>query len=157
VLLPSEQIIREHFFNKPHLSVGPTGTILRRDYFVKMGLFDTRFGVASDGFMNIRMASHSPVVILPRLFVFYRIHENQEKNNATGYLVNNFLYLRELLDSHSMPLSKRETDFLRRKLDKRHSVNLIRYLAHDRNFKHFRKIMHATSFGPLKLFSSLFK
>jgi glycosyltransferase involved in cell wall biosynthesis len=157
LMFSSSQIIRSHFFQHQHLCVGPSGTIYNRDFFRKLGLFDTRFGVSSDGYMHIRMAIESPVVILPRLFIYYRMHDNQEKNNAAGYLVNNYLFLRELLDTHSLPLSAPETEFLRRKMQKRHAVNLVKFFSQKKNLTATLKIMKATSFSPYALFLSLFK
>lgn len=157
VVRDSEKIIRDHFFERSYLSIGPTGTIFRRDFFLKLGCFDTRFGVASDSFMNLRMAIGSPVILLARLFVFYRIHEKQEQNNWNGYLVNNYLFLKELIDKCQLPLEQREVSYIQRKMQKRHAINLLKFLSLKKDLSATLNIMKATSFSPYELFFSLFK
>lgn len=153
-ILPPEQSVVKHFFNKSFLSVGPTGTIIRRDAFQKVGGFDARFGVASDNYFNILMAVRYPVVLLPRLFVYYREHLGQEKNNPEGYLINNYNLLRELFESSILPLSEEQINFQRRKLDKRLSVNLVKHLAANRSLAATQKIFAATGFNFTKLIKS---
>jgi glycosyltransferase involved in cell wall biosynthesis len=154
---PSEKIIREHFFVKPILSTGPTGTIINRENFESIGRFDTRFGVPSDMFFNIKFAARYPIVLLPELFVFYRRHDRQEINNKMDYLIYGYLYLKEIFDSVSLPISAKDLNFLRQKLEKRHAVNLLKFIYHKRDLKTFNKAMKATSFSPYALFLSLFK
>ncbi|HEY4109830.1 glycosyltransferase family A protein [Puia sp.] len=147
VCLQSETIVREHFFSRQHLVIGPTGSIFRRDRFEELGGFDTRFGVASDVFFNTRMAARSPVVLLPQLFFYYREHEGQEKNNDKGYLRFGYLSFKELMEKGGLPLKKEEIDFLSRKLQKRHAVNLTRYLLKSRDWSGFRQVMRETGFS----------
>lgn len=153
----SEKIVKEHFFVRQQLSIGPTGTIIRRDKFIAAGGFDTRFGVASDMFFNIRFASQSPIVLLPRLFVYYRIHEGQEKNSQLGYLRFGYLYLRELFNKVQLPLQKKEVAFLYKKMQKRHSVNLVKYFWKTKAYSTTRQVMKETGFSVKDFLFSFFK
>jgi len=153
----SDKIIREHFFKKHYLSIGPTGAIYNRLSFFKEGGFDTRFGVASDMYFNIKMALDGPVILLSYLFVYYREHDGQEKNNKIGYLKNGYLYLKELLEKIKLPLTNKEVNYLYRKMKKRHSINIFRTLQQTKDITLIRTVMKQTSFSYWELFSSLLK
>jgi glycosyltransferase involved in cell wall biosynthesis len=119
----SETIIREHFFKRSILSIGPTGTIINREQFEKTGRFDTRFGVPSDMYFNIRFASMSPIVLLPKLFINYRTHDQQEINNRMDYLVFGYLYFKEILEKVKLPLSEKEIKYLHAKMENKKRLN----------------------------------
>jgi glycosyltransferase involved in cell wall biosynthesis len=152
-----EKIVREHLFDRPYLGIGPSGTIIRLDKFIEAGGFDTRFGVSSDMYFNIKMASSSPVVLLPKMYFYYREHEGQQKNNEKGYLAMGYLYFKELLEKVALPLRNDEINFLRRKLGKRHAVNLTRYLLRTGSFGDVKEVMRETNFGITDIVSGYFK
>ena len=154
---PSEKIVREHFFVRPQLSIGPTGTIIKNDKFIEAGGFDTRFGVPSDMFFNIRFAANSPIVLLPLLFVYYRRHNGQEINNTMDYLKFGYLYFKELLQNIPLPLKKKEVSYLYRKMQKRHSINLVKYYWKTKDFTTTKKVMQETNFTLADLIVSFFK
>ena len=153
----SEKIIHEHFCVRQYLTIGPSGSIFRREKFMEMKGFDGRFGVASDVYFNIRMAALSPVVLLQREFFFYRIHEGQAQNNEKGYLEFGYLYFKELLEKVNLPLKKEEIAFLHRKMKKRHAVSLTRYLLKTRDWKGVRKILRDTNFTFVDILTGFFK
>ena len=151
----SEAIIREHFFIKQKLSIGPTGTIINREMFEKFGYFDGQFGVPSDMFFNIKFASTSPIVMLPKMFVYYRRHDGQEINNQMDYLHFGYLYQKELFTKVELPLLNKEITYLYKKLQKRHAVNLIKYFINTKSIGKTNKVIHKTEFSWLKIITSL--
>lgn len=151
----SEKIIQHHFFIEGCLNIGPSGCIIRRDVFEKFQGFDPRFGVASDNFFNIRLAAQYPVVLLPKEFFYYRVHDGQEIKDKRGYLQNNYLYLKELLNNVSLPVSEKEILQLHKRVDKTFSKDLIRYFIHSGNLGSIKKIMRATRFGVKDIIKSL--
>jgi glycosyltransferase involved in cell wall biosynthesis len=155
--LSSKQIVREHFFKSTHLSIGPSGTIVRRDRFMASGCYDSRFGVPSDMYFNIRFASLHPVVLLPVAFFYYREHEGQEINNRMDYLTFGYLYLKELLEKVPLPLSKKEIQYLYGKMMKRHAVNLARYCWQTKSLKAMTAVMKETKFSKNDFLIALFK
>lgn len=152
-----EKIVREHLFDRPYLGIGPSGTIIRLDKFLEAGGYDTRFGVSSDMYFNIKMASSYPVVLLPKMYFYYREHEGQQRNNEKGYLAMGYLYFKEVLDKIALPLRSDEINFLRRKLGKRHAVNLTRYLLRTGRFVDVKEVMRETNFGFTDIVSGYFK
>ncbi len=157
VCKPSDLIIKDHFFTQHYLSIGPTGAIYNRHTFEKVGGFDVRFGVASDMFFNLKMALVGPVVLLSYLFVFYRVHDGQERNNKIGYLKNGYLYLKEALEKLQLPLTTQQVNYLYRKMQKRHSVNIVRTWWQTKDFSIVRQVMKQTGFSYLDFFSSFLK
>ncbi len=154
----SKKIVRSHFFNRTYLCIGPSGTIIRRDKFEDTGGFDTRFGVASDNFFNIRLASFFPVVLLPKIFIFYREHPDQEKgNNQTGYLKYGYLYFKELIEQVPLPLTKKEIQYLNKKMIKRFAINLTKYFLVTKNLKSLKKVMKETDFKFTDIIAGYFK
>jgi len=150
------QSVYEHFFKRYHLFSGPTGTIIRRDKFEEIGGFDTRFGVPSDVFFNIKFAARYPVLLLPDLFVYYRRHSDQEINNYNDYMVYGYLYFKELLINEHLPLTQEQVAYLYKKMNKRHAITVIRYLYRTRNWREVNSIMKRTGFSYGKIFLSLF-
>jgi glycosyltransferase involved in cell wall biosynthesis len=157
VCMSSEKIVHDHFFDRQYLTIGPSGTIIRRDKFEEIGGFDTRFGVVSDVYFNISMASASPVLLLQKAFFYYREHEGQERNNEEGYLKFGYLYFKELIEAGKLPLSKSEMNFLYRKMKKRQSLNLTMYLLRKKDWTSFRQVMRETEFDFSDLLSGYFK
>jgi hypothetical protein len=155
-VMSSDKIIREHFFIKQKLSVGPTGTIINRILFEKFGFYDGQYGVPSDMFFNIKFAATSPIVLLPKMFVYYRRHEGQEINNQMDYLHYGYLYQKELFTNTTLPLQKSEVAFLYKKLQKRHAVNIIRYFFKTKSIKKTNLVIKKTAFTWLKSITSLF-
>lgn len=156
IAISSEEIIRSHFFGGADLTIGPTGSIIRTECFIRNGGFDPKFKVASDNYFNIVMAMLGDVVVLPYQYFYYRQHEGQEINNSTDYLIYNFLYNKELFDRHKLPLSVQEVNFLKRKLQKRHSVNLIKYFLKTKDIKKAVSIMNNTDYSLLNFFRAFF-
>lgn len=104
--LNSRDAVNNHFFRSPFLLVGPSGIILRTDAFKKAGYYNPGYGVPSDLYFNIKMASLYPVVILKKEFFFYRTHEGQEINNRLSYLYNTYPYMRDILKLPELPVAE---------------------------------------------------
>jgi glycosyltransferase involved in cell wall biosynthesis len=151
----SEKIIQHHFFVEGCLNIGPSGCIIRRDVFEKFLGFDPRFGVASDNFFNIRLAAEYPVVLMPKEFFFYRVHDGQEIKDKRGYLQNNYLYLKELLNNVTLPLSEKQILQLHKRVDKSFSKDLIRYFIQSGSFGSIKEVMRVTRFGLKDIVKSL--
>lgn len=156
VAVSSKQVIKDHFFREPSLGIGPTGSIIRRKYFELNNGFDTRFKVASDNYFNIQMAMLGDIVFLPYQFFYYREHDGQEINNSTSYLVHNFLYSKELFNNSNLPLANQEVSFLKRKLQKRHSINLMRFLLKTKSIKDVTSVMRSTNYSYLNFLRGFF-
>lgn len=152
----SEKVIKDHFFKEPSLGIGPTGSIINRECFEQNNGFDTRFKVASDNYFNIQMAMLGDVVFFPYQFFYYREHNGQEINNSTSYLVHNYLYSKELLDKGSLPFTSIEVSFLKRKLQKRHSVNLAKFWLKTKRIKDVNSVMQSTSYSYLNFLKGFF-
>ncbi|RYE58763.1 MAG: glycosyltransferase family 2 protein [Sphingobacteriales bacterium] len=127
--------IQKNFFHSTILNVGPVGTILRNDSFTKVGLYDTEYGVPSDMYFNIKMASNFPVVLLKEDFFFYRMHETQELNNNYSYLMHNFRYLRDALNLPQVLLNASQKKYLLRRQCYWHVRSLLVYFKDTRALK----------------------
>lgn len=109
--------ININFFHKEILAIGPTGTVLRKDAFEKIGYYKPDYGPASDMYFNLKMASQFPIVLLNEDFFYYRQHEGQEFNNKYSYLLNNYKYLKDVIDLPGFQLNadQKRTVLLRAK------------------------------------------
>jgi hypothetical protein len=92
-------------FQNSFLNIGPSGIILKRESFEKAGRYNPNYGVPSDMYFNIKMASLFPVVMLKKEFFFYREHDGQEIKNRYSYLYNNYPYIRDILKLPELPVS----------------------------------------------------
>ncbi len=104
-LIPKEAV-NKHFFRNSFLNIGPSGIILKRDAFEKAGCYNPNYGVPSDMYFNIKMASLFPVVMLKKEFFFYREHEGQEIKNRDSYLFYNYPFMRDVLQLPGLPVSE---------------------------------------------------
>ena len=125
--LDSKTALYQHFFETPYLMIGPGGTIIRREYFEKIGGFPEKYGPANDMYFNLKAACYSVVLMIPFEIYFLRKHPGQEINNAYNYLYNNYRYNRDSFDELELPLSKNEIKWLHRKNKRRFLVNIIKY------------------------------
>lgn len=103
--LESEAAINKHFFQHNFLNIGPSGIIVKKEAFEKIGRYNPNYGVPSDMYFNIKMVSNFPVVILKDQFFFYREHKGQEIKNKYSYLLNTYPYIRDILQLPELPLS----------------------------------------------------
>ncbi|MFY8003543.1 MAG: glycosyltransferase family 2 protein [Chitinophagaceae bacterium] len=127
------EVIYKHFFEKPSLMSGPTGTIQRVSFFKQQNAYPTKYGPANDMYYNLKAAING-VVFLPFEFNFYRIHEGQEINNKYSYLYNNFKYLRDALKELPLPVSKEQKQWIMNKNSRRFIVNIVKYFLKTKNF-----------------------
>lgn len=104
-LIP-EDAVNKHLFENSFLNIGPSGIMLRRDVFEKAGRYNPDYGVPSDMYFNIKMASLFPLVMLKKEFFFYREHEGQEIKNRDSYLFYNYPYMRDILALPELPVSE---------------------------------------------------
>lgn len=87
VILSPAESIRHHFFTEGFLDCGPTGTIIRRDYFERAGGFSGRRMVGDLEF-GLKIAGRFKVMLLPPALAFWRSHGDQEISIG----INNDLY-----------------------------------------------------------------
>lgn len=101
VVMEPEVSQREHFFGEGFLDCGPTGTIVRRDVFNKLGGFSGK-RMIGDTECWLKIAAQYPVMILPASLVFWRQHDGQEffvGLQTTMYLEMNLRMIEEAMAS----------------------------------------------------------
>lgn len=125
---PHETYTRE-FLKRGVLGVGPTGTIIRRDVFEKLGGFTgTRF--IGDKELWLKMAAMYPVVKISPGLIWWRKHEGQEYSigqKTNFYLENNYFLAIQSLNSPACPLNWAEKNAAIDRLNKRFVRNTLRY------------------------------
>lgn len=124
-----KEAVKEHFFREGFLNMGPGSTIMRREFFERIGHYPELYGPANDAYFHLKAAALGRIVLLDRDIMFYRIHEGQEKNNTYSYLSNNFRYQADALKELPLGLSQEEISWLSVKNKRRFTVNLSKYLA----------------------------
>lgn len=125
--------LRQHFFQKPFLVVGPGGTILRREFFERIGKYPVEFGPANDMFFNLKATCYTSVLLLPFTFMNYRRHEGQEVNNKYAYLYNNYKFYKKAVETLPLPLLPEEKAWISKKNKRRFFINILKYLKRTRN------------------------
>nr|MDQ6904714.1 glycosyltransferase family 2 protein [Bacteroidota bacterium] len=63
-LVGSREAIQYNFFQNQILQIGPSGTMLRKIAFEKVGYYKADYGVPSDMYFNLKMTATFPVVLL---------------------------------------------------------------------------------------------
>jgi glycosyltransferase involved in cell wall biosynthesis len=75
--IPSAEVLRNHFFETGILNTGPTGVIIRREAFQKIGGF-TGKRMVGDTELWFNLACHYDIVITQPSLVYWRQHDGQE-------------------------------------------------------------------------------
>jgi glycosyltransferase involved in cell wall biosynthesis len=147
VELNSKNAIHHHFFKDPFLKAGPGQTILRNDFFIKAGMYPTKYGPANDMYFNLKAASLGNTLLLNDQFLFYRRHEEQEQSNQFSYLYNYNTYLKDALQNLELSLSKEQVDWLDKKRKRRFGVNILRYLLRTGNLKKTKEAIEKADYS----------
>jgi glycosyltransferase involved in cell wall biosynthesis len=129
IMQPKETFRRE-FLMRGVLGLGPTGTIIRRDVFEKLGGFTgTRYIGDTELWYNIGLAY--PVVKMEDNLIFWRQHDNQEITKGQEsffYLENAFKLKLNTLKKKELPLGAQERQVALKKLTHRFSRNITRLI-----------------------------
>jgi glycosyltransferase involved in cell wall biosynthesis len=142
-LIP-EEAVNKHFFKNSFLNIGPSGIILRRSAFEKAGRYNPNYGVPSDMYFNIKMASLFPLVMLKKEFFFYREHEGQEIKNRFSYLLYNYPYMRDILKLPVLPVTDENKTRLLLKARKNFLKECVRSIINTRRIKPaYQAFMHS--------------
>jgi len=129
VMQPKETFKRE-FLMRGVLGLGPTGTIIRRDVFKKIGGFTgTRY--IGDTEMWYKIALIYPVVKMEDDLIFWRQHDDQEITKGQErffYLENAFKLKLNTLQKKELPLGAQERQMALKKLTHRFSRDIARLI-----------------------------
>jgi len=145
-VLDSKTALQQHFFEIPYLMIGPGGTIIRRDYFEKIGGYPEKYGPANDMYFNLKAARYSSVLMIPDKIYYLRNHHNQEINNSYSYLYNNYRYNKDSFDELNLPFDQNSIRWLHKKNKRRFVNNIIKYFLKTQNFKKTREAIHKAGF-----------
>ncbi len=127
-----------HFLYKGLLYIGPSGTIIKREFFNKIGLFKD-YGIASDYEFNLRAAALKPSVFFQRDLIWWRQHENQEFKDSR--LNKEYLRLNYIINKISLENSNLEKELKKNILINNNKLMGRRLLKLILIFK-FRTFMH---------------
>jgi glycosyltransferase involved in cell wall biosynthesis len=130
-----KDLVRRDLLIQKNLYFGPGATVIRYDYFKKIGGFPTRYGPANDMYYNIKAANNTNVIICKYEFLNYRIHNGQEQNNKFSYLHNGYKYFGDILTDEDLPLTKNEIQVLYFKNKRRFVINMMKYLMITLDYK----------------------
>ena len=156
LMQPKETFIRE-FLMRGVLGLGPTGTIIRRNAFQKVGGF-TGMRYIGDTELWYKIALIYPVVKMEDKLVFWRQHEDQEitkGNENYFYLEQNYLNAQKTLKNPVIPLSYKEVLLVKQKIDKRFARAIIRLLIIDFKIKVAFRILKSCNFSICNLYKAI--
>ena len=110
VLLSSNEVFQKHFIAGGLLFSGPTGTIIRRDTFEKVGGFSGK-RYLGDTELWFKLSSITPTVIFQSSLIWWRVHPDQEiTREKTNFqvVIDRFNLNIDTLQNKSCPLSNEE-------------------------------------------------
>lgn len=154
--LDGKESIRQHFFKKQMLIIGPGGTVLKRSFFSQIKGYPERYGPANDMYFNLKAACYSKIVFFPFNFSIYRQHDGQENKNEYSYLYNNYLYQKDALIELPLPFSDKENEWLQNKNRRRFLVNMVKFLLKTKNLKQVMQAIRLTNYSLKDFLNGLF-
>ena len=153
---PKETFTRE-FLQRGVLGLGPTGTIIRRDVFEKLGGFTgTRY--IGDTEMWYKLALVYPVVKMDDGLTFWRQHDDQEITKGQKsffYLENSYINALKTLNDPLFTFTKDEITLAKRKLQRRFSRSILRLILIERKPNTALRIMKNCQVSVLDLLVSI--
>ncbi len=155
-LLNPPEAIQEHFFVNPFLKMGPGGTILKRDFFEKLGGYPEKYGPANDMYFDLKAGSAAITLVLNKNFFHYRRHEGQEMNNVYAYLTANYEYLRDALAEIDMQLTPKQIKWLQLKNKRRFVVNLYKFYRSSRSWSKTKAAWEKAKFSVKDALQGIF-
>lgn len=157
LMYPNETFRRE-FLQRGVLGLGPTGTIIRRDVFEKIGGFTgTRY--IGDTELWYKLAMNYPVLKMVPGLTFWRRHEDQEitkGQKSLFYLENSFLHSLKTLYKFELPLTDEERKIALRKLKYRFSRDIFKLLGNG-EFHLANSIRNTANLSWIELLKNSFK
>jgi glycosyltransferase involved in cell wall biosynthesis len=155
-VMESKQALREHFFGRQFLYMGPGGTIVRRSFFEQINKYPEKYGPANDMYFNLKACCYSKILLIPFEFNFYRRHDGQESNDINSYVYNNYLYMRDALVELPLPFSGLEISWLKNKNKRRFIVQLFNYYRNSFDFNKTRFAYKMAFFSVKDIFQGCF-
>ena len=152
-----QEAIKYHFFKKPFLQIGPGGTIMKKNFFDRIGKYPTSYGPANDNFFNLVAAAKGKIMLLNNDFIYYRIHEGQEINNQLSYLYNSYRYQADVLKDIDLGLDKSQIAWLEKKNKRRFLVNISKYFFRTRSIKKTTNIIRLAKFKASDILPAVFQ
>ena len=153
IMQPKETFRRE-FLMRGVLGLGPTGTIIRRDVFEKLGGFTgTRY--IGDTELWYKIALAYPVVKMEDALIFWRQHDQQQivleqlDLNVIGLRYNHKI---STLKEVKKLFTLNEYQIALKRLKKQFARAILRLLLIDRKFKTAFRIMNSCSVSFFELF-----
>jgi glycosyltransferase involved in cell wall biosynthesis len=134
-VLNSEESIRKHFYENNMLATGPGARVFTKIFFKQVGGYTEKYGPANDMYFNIKSTSQESILLLPYVYINYRLHNMQENKNIYSYLYNGYLYFKDVFHENNVPLTRIEIDLLLKKNRRRFLLNLTKYFLKTYNIK----------------------
>lgn len=152
----SVEALRTHLLKQPFLTVGPGGTIIKRDFFKSINGYPEKYGPANDMYFNLKACGNTGIVMMPFDFMNYRRHHGQEINNHFNYLYNNYVYFNDALNELDLPVTQKELSWLKKKNKRRFVVNIIKNLVEKGNIKTTKEAIKKADFSVYDAFQGIF-
>ncbi|MBC7850505.1 MAG: glycosyltransferase family 2 protein [Chitinophagaceae bacterium] len=148
--LTPKEAYHKHFFEYGFLDFGPTGVIIRRQYFEQYGGFSGKRYIG-DQELWLKLAARHPVLELASALIFWRQHEGQEyklglEGIDRGYFMMNLPLLRDTFNDAACPLTSEQKNSILKIREKEYVRALIKHVIKTGELTKAR-----TAFNSLKL------
>ncbi len=153
VMTPKETFQRE-FLQRGVMGLGPTGTIILRDAFEKLGGFTGKRYIG-DTELWYKLAMRYPIVKMVPGLAYWRQHDDQEITKGQEsffYLENAFKHQLNTLNNKDLPLNENQRKRALDKVNHRFSRSILRLVKNGkfRTANQIRHSCHVSWFAILK-------
>lgn len=129
-LSPEEAYYRHYFSNKWIFHKAPLSSIIKKEYFDKVGGFSGKQHLGDFEMWNL-LSQKFDVILMPAGIVWHRSHDDQQMvDNVTNPTVNlKYLVLeKEILNFSDCPLSNKDKQIAIKKVEKKQARYILRHL-----------------------------
>jgi glycosyltransferase involved in cell wall biosynthesis len=156
-LIFPETTYKQHFYGDGILSYGPTGTIIKKEIYNKLGGFSNKRYIADSEFW-LKLAALHPIIKLEPGLVFWRTHSEQEYYygiNSNAYIETAYKTYIQALQSKDCPLKPYDIKKITRRLQWKQARDILSICFRKRNLKGAFKIYKNSDINFLNLLSGM--
>jgi glycosyltransferase involved in cell wall biosynthesis len=160
-LFTSKECYINHYLRGSNLLfIGPSGTIIRKDSFVKVGGFDESIGILADTLLMMQLAAIGPVVGMQKNLFYWREHNEQVtvgQKNQYEMLLQRYMINKMALSNHACPLNAEEVHLINRNVKSLLVRRIARFLIRTGSFSKTFSLLKKCEVSLMDILRALFR
>jgi glycosyltransferase involved in cell wall biosynthesis len=160
-LFSSKECYLNHYLHASNLLfIGPSGTIIRKHSFLKVGGFDESIGILADTLLMLQLAAIGPIVGMQKNLFYWREHNEQvtvAQKNQYEMLLQRYRINQLVLSNPSCPLSAKEINIINKNVKSLLIRRIARFLMRTGSFSKAYSLLRKCEVTFMDIFLAVFR